>query len=129
MGSFTSIFAQLQQRQKEQDREKKDALNRAADAARTSEEDKKKKKKSVKWKTGDDLVKVHIIEWQEPEGEYYGGGSGISEYGDSQGEGAALRNRNFVEEEEDLMEWSQPKREWSIVCQWLISLTCHSCRL
>ncbi|KAF8253523.1 hypothetical protein K440DRAFT_253618 [Wilcoxina mikolae CBS 423.85] len=110
--SFTSIFAQLQQRQKEQDREKKDAANKAADTARTSDEDKKKKKKTVKWKTGDDLVKVQVFEWQEPEGEYYGGGSGMAEHGwgDATGEGEALKNRNFIEEEEDLMEWYQPKR-------------------
>ena len=109
LGSFTSIFAQLQQRQKEQDREKRDAATKAADVSRAIEEDKKKKKKSVKWKTGDDLVKVQIIEWQEPEGDYYGGGSGMAEYGDTHGEGAALKNRNFIEEEEDLMEWTQPK--------------------
>jgi hypothetical protein len=55
---------------------------------------------------------VQIFEWQEPEGEYYGGGSGMAEHGwgDATGEGEALKNRNFIEEEEDLMEWYQPKR-------------------
>ena len=108
----------MQQRQKEQDREKKDTANKAADAARNSDDD-KKKKKSVKWKTGDDLVKVQIIEWLEPEGEYYGGGSGMAQWGDSAGEGEALRNRNFIEEEEDLMEWYRPKREF-ILCSLVV---------
>jgi hypothetical protein len=76
-----------------------------------SEEEKKKKKKSVKWKSGDELCKVQIIDWIEPEGEYYGGGSGVSEWGDSSGEGEALKNKNFIEEEEDLMEWYLPQRK------------------
>lgn len=77
-----------------------------------------KKKKTVRWRTGDELAKVKIIEWMEPEGEYYGGGSGHEnhEYGNARNfdveEGrealAALKNRNFLEDEEDLLDWYQP---------------------
>jgi hypothetical protein len=69
----------------------------------------KKKRKTVRWKTGDALTEVKIFESLEPEGEYYGGGSGLAEhgYGDSLGEGNALKNR-LVDEEEDLMDWQNP---------------------
>ena len=110
--SFTSIFDQLKQRQKlEQDREK-GLLTKAADAAKAAEDEKlKKKKKSVKWRTGDDLIQVQIFEWVEPEGEYYGGGSGQEHgYGNQVGEGAALKNRDFVDDEEDFIDWYQPLR-------------------
>jgi hypothetical protein len=81
-----------------------------------------KKKKTVRWRTGDELAKVKIIEWMEPEGEYYGGGSGHEnhEYGNARNfdveEGrealAALKNRNFLEDEEDLLDWYQPSCEY-----------------
>jgi hypothetical protein len=54
----------------------------------------------------------------EPEGEYYGGGSGHEnhEWGNARNfdveEGrealAALKNRNLIEDEEDLLDWYQP---------------------
>jgi hypothetical protein len=73
-----------------------------------------KKKKSVHWKTGDDPVRVQTIEWVEPEGDYYGGGSGTAQWGDSAKDKEALPNRNIIEEEEDLMESHQPKREFTL---------------
>jgi hypothetical protein len=51
-----------------------------------------------------------MIEWIEPEGEYYGGGSSSMEgnWGDGAGEGEALKNKNFIDEEEDMIDWYQP---------------------
>ena len=113
--SFTSIFAQLKQRQKEeQDREK--GINKASEAAKASEDEKRKRKKTVKWKTGDDLVEVKLIEWLEPEGEYYGGGSGAEHgYGGQLGEGAALKNKDMVDDEDDLVDWYTPPRKLTII--------------
>jgi hypothetical protein len=105
--SFTSIFTQLRQRQKEQGREKKDVTSKGADTHKSSDDE--KKKKSVKWKTGDDLVRVHTLEWVEPEGDYYGGGSGMPQRDDCAGEGGAHRNRNSI-----MVEWYQPKREFTL---------------
>ncbi|KAI5817443.1 hypothetical protein BZA77DRAFT_292332 [Pyronema omphalodes] len=107
--SFTSIFSQLLQRQNEQGQKNTDAANKTTDATRSNDDD-KKKKKSVRWKTGDDLVKVQMIEWIEPEGEYYGGGSSSMEgnWGDGAGEGEALKNKNFIDEDEDMIDWYQP---------------------
>jgi hypothetical protein len=108
IASFTSIFTQLQQRLKEQDRETQHVASKDADTQKSSDDD-KNKKKSVKWKTGDDLVRVHIIEWVEPEGDYYGGGRGTAQRGDRTGEAEAPRSRNST-----MIEWYQPKREFTL---------------
>ncbi|KAL7273749.1 hypothetical protein RUND412_003369 [Rhizina undulata] len=122
--TFTSIFDQLKQRQKNEEREK--AIAKSADPAskkREAEDDdgglnkKAKKKKTVRWKPIEELTSVKIIEFVEPEGDYYGGGSGHDhEWGNARNfdmeEGrealAALKNRNFIEEEEELVDWYQP---------------------
>lgn len=114
--SFTSIFDQLKQRQREeQDREKN--ASKAAEAAKAEEDAKKKKKKSVRW--NQDLEKIKIIEWIEPEGEYYGGGSGaLAEHGinGQLGEGAALKNKNqFDDDEPDLVDWYTPIRKFTAI--------------
>lgn len=121
--SFTSIFDQLKQRQKqEQDREKALASKGNESDSKNSDGNGKKKKKTVRWKTGDDLAKVKVIEWIEPEGEYYGGGNGVEHDWDSARsfdveEGrealAALKNRNFIDEEEDYVDWYQPNRAYT----------------
>lgn len=96
-----------------------DGKKREADDDQAGPNKKTKKKKTVRWKTGDELAKVKLIEWMEPEGEYYGGGSGHEnhEWGNARNfdveEGrealAALKNRNLIEEEEDLLDWYTPK--------------------
>jgi hypothetical protein len=120
-GAFTSIFDQLVRQQKEVivgGKAESDPKKREADDDQSGSGKKIKKKKSVRWKTGDDLAKVKIIEWVEPEGEYYGGGSGHEnhEYGNARNfdveEGrealAALKNRNLLDDEDDFIDWYQP---------------------
>ncbi|RPA96571.1 hypothetical protein L873DRAFT_1693889 [Choiromyces venosus 120613-1] len=120
-GTFTSIFDQLVRQQKEGTtglRPDSDTKKREADEDQNGSNKKIKKKKTVRWKTGEDLARVKVIEWVEPEGEYYGGSSGHEnhEYGNARNfdveEGrealAALKNRNFLEDEEDLLDWYQP---------------------
>ncbi|PWW72903.1 hypothetical protein C7212DRAFT_366070 [Tuber magnatum] len=119
--TFTSIFDQLVRQQKEGTtglRPDSDTKKREADEDQNGSNKKVRKKKTVRWKTGEDLAKVKVIEWVEPEGEYYGGSSGHEnhEYGNARNfdveEGrealAALKNRNFLEDEEDLLDWYQP---------------------
>ncbi|KAG0641751.1 hypothetical protein HOY80DRAFT_1111119 [Tuber brumale] len=119
--TFTSIFDQLVRQQKEGTtglRPDSDSKKRETDEDQNGSNKKVRKKKTVRWKTGEDLAKVKVIEWVEPEGEYYGGSSGHEnhEYGNARNfdveEGrealAALKNRNFLEDEEDLLDWYQP---------------------
>lgn len=120
--TFTSIFDQLKLQQQGKTlglKSDADGKKREADDDQAGPNKKTKKKKTVRWKTGDDLAKIKLIEWMEPEGEYYGGGSGHEnhEWGNARNfdveEGrealAALKNRNLIDEEEDLLDWYQPK--------------------
>lgn len=120
--TFTSIFDQLKLQQQGKTlglKSDADGKKREADDDQAGPNKKTKKKKTVRWKTGDELAKIKLIEWMEPEGEYYGGGSGHEnhEWGNARNfdveEGrealAALKNRNLIDEEEDLLDWYQPK--------------------
>ncbi|RPA75019.1 hypothetical protein BJ508DRAFT_24778 [Ascobolus immersus RN42] len=113
--TFSSIFDQLKERQrKEEDAKSK----QAADKAKPEEVKKVKKKKSVRWKMESELTEVKEFEVLEPEGEYYGGGSGMDhQWGDarsldvSEGRDAlnALKNRKMLEDEVDeTIDWYQP---------------------
>lgn len=135
--TFTSIFDQLKLQQQGKTlglKSDADGKKREADDDQAGPNKKTKKKKTVRWKTGDELAKVKLIEWMEPEGEYYGGGSGHEnhEWGNARNfdveEGrealAALKNRNLIDEEEDLLDWYQPKGtpeppsylRWALIC-------------
>lgn len=112
--TFSSIFDQLKERQKKDEEVK----TKRTETGKPEEPKKKKVKKTVTWKSEGELTQVKLFEVLEPEGEYYGGGTGqLHDWSDARGldvaEGRdakeALRNRNFVdEEEEDFLEWYTP---------------------
>lgn len=69
----------------------------------------KKKKKSVKWKADEHLVAIQIFEALEPEGDYYGGGTGVGNARQVDvSEGNAWKNRNLIEDDENEVEWYPP---------------------